>query len=166
MVVNHINQSFQLGTLAPLDAIAQVTKIDASREQGMRITKAVGNWFIDDLTGGQGPILVGMSVGVASAALVEECLEADPQNVDDTAAMEQSARKIAPQAVLTQDSDGAIGGGDGYWPQLRKVYIPWKEIPEGSGLSLWAYNTSSAALSTTDPQVTFIGVIVGEWLRD
>ncbi len=43
MVVQHINRGFQLGTLAALDAIQQVTKIDASREQGIRIKKLVGN---------------------------------------------------------------------------------------------------------------------------
>lgn len=166
MVVQHINQSFQLGTLAALDAIAQVTKIDAARLQGITVKKVVGNWFIDALTAGQGPIMVGMEVGLSSAALIEEAIEADPQGIDDTAAMEQSNRRVAPQAVLIQDSDGAVGGGDGQWNQQRKVYMPFRNIPEGSGLGLWAYNLGSAALSSTDPLVRFVGTVVGEWLRD
>ncbi len=166
MVVQHLNQDFLLGTLAPLDAIQQVTKIDASRNQGIKVKKIVGNWTIDDLTAGQGPILVGMSTGLASASLVEECLEADPQGLEDAAAMEKSNRKVAPQALLTQSSDGAVGGGEGVFRVQSEQYFPWKEIPEESGLELWAYNTSAAALSTTDPTVKFVGVVVGEWLRD
>ncbi len=161
-----MNVSFQLGTLAALDAIQSVTKIDASRTQGIRITKLVGQWFIDALTAGQGPILVGMSTGLDSAAKVEEALEADPQDLQDVPAMEQANRRVAPQAVLTQDSDGAVGGGDGHWPVQRKQYMPFRQIEEDNGLELFAYNLGAAPLSSTDPLVRFVGVCVGEWLRD
>ncbi len=73
-----------------------------------------------------------MSTGLNSAAFVEEALEADPQGVDDTVSMEQSNRKVAPQAVLVEDSDT----GDGKWIQSQAVYMPFREIPEGSGLEL------------------------------
>ncbi len=165
-VVQHMNVAFQLGTLAAKDAQQAVTLIDASRTQGLRITKLVGQWFIDALTAGQGPILVGMSTGLDTAAKVEEALEADPQDLEDVPAMEQANRKVAPQAVLTQDSDGAVGGGDGHWPIQRKQYMPFKMIEEGNGLELFAYNLGSAALASTDPLVRFVGVCVGEWLRD
>ncbi len=164
MVVQHINQSFQLGTLAPLDVIASVTEIDASREQGIRVKKIVGNWFIEDLTAGQGPILVGMEIGVPSAALVEEALEADPQDIDDTVAMEQANRAVMPQKLLTHSMD--TEGSPGVLNYQEDIYLPFRNIPEGTGLGLWAYNTSAAALSTTDPLVSFIGTVVGEWLRD
>ncbi len=161
-----MNVAFQLGTLAAKDAIQATTLIDASRTQGIRITKLVGQWFIDTLTAGQGPILVGMSTGLDTAAKVEEALEADPQDLQDVPAMEQANRKVAPQAVLTQDSDGAVGGGDGHWPIQRKQYMPFRQIEEDNGLELFAYNLGAAPLSSTDPLVRFVGVCVGEWLRD
>ncbi len=159
-VVLHINQEIDITNLAALDAIQSVTQIDASREQGLMIDFIKGTWNLDVFTAGEGPILVGMSTGLASAALVEECIEADPQQKEDAVAMEQTNRKVAPQAVLTGNDD-AMAPSQLYY---RNMYFPWREIPEGKGLELFAYNLKTVLTSAA--LVRFTGVVVGEWLRD
>ncbi len=162
--IQHINVEFNLGTLATLTTIQAVTPIDASREQGVFIKKIKGTWSCEGLTDGQGPILCGMTTGISSAALVNEALVADPGSSRDLVAMEQANRRVVPQMVIYSDNAGANGNGIGE-QYYRKQYWPFKEIPEGFGLELFAHNLDTV-LSVTDPLIRFNGVVEGEWLLD
>ncbi len=149
-----------LGALAALDvATIDATRIDGGHLQGMRIKRFKFGMEISGKTDGEGPILVGAAVGL-TAAEIEEALEADPQGSNDTDARDKANRKVFPLMMIPRIN--IIPSGP-----VPLIDVPWpfKTIPEGVGLVIWAYNMSSGALTTGTTIQTWM-TFVTEWLRD
>ncbi len=154
-----------LSTLASETALKIGTKMDSSRENGFIIKKQKIAISINGLTDAEGPILVGMTNTRISAAEVAECINADPQSPLDVPAQERSMREVYPIMVFalwTTTKDPAVNE---IRNEYRALHYPWKEIPEGTGLDLFAMNRGGGAL-TTGAAVNFQLTTIGEWSRD
>ncbi len=161
--VQYLDTSITLGTLAARTAITSGLAIDGSRNQGVMLKQLKGIFRTRGLTADEGPILVGLSLGL-SATEVEEALEADPQGFGDVPGTEQGNRRVYPVAI-TENASSQVTEVAQQMDWWRKIRFPWKEIREGETLAVWAYNLSAAVL-TTGGSVRFNGVAVQEWLDD
>ncbi len=147
-------------SISASDVQLQATIIDGSREQGIRISKLKTCLSYEALETLIGPVVVGLSVGL-SAAEVEEALEADPQGMQDTPAMEQTDRKVFPIYMIPARTE--VNNRN-----IQKFETiedwPFREIDEGNSLDMWAFNIDGSAL--TAGIITLGMVLTGEWLRD
>ncbi len=162
-LVTDSNVQFNLGTLATVTAIKGQSKIDASRENGLRLKKMWSAMDIRGKTGAQdeGPIIMGICVD-STITEIAEFFSSDPQKYNDPDLSEKSNRKVFPIWFIPQlvtainDNVGAV--------LFRNMRIPSWTIPEGSALEYFAFNAGAAL--TSGAQVSITSVFVGEWLRD
>ncbi len=161
MQVLHGNASITLGTLAALTGITTGLEIDGSREQGVRIRQLKAAISFSGKTTGEGGILVGFSTDLSATELTE-ALVADPQGISDIPATEQGNRKVFPVWLI---GSSQVAGVLPLEQELREINYPWKQIDEGSGIQLFAFNLGSGAL-TTGGGMSVTYVAVQEWLDD
>lgn len=157
-----------LGTLAAATATTVSLQIDASRTQGVKLMQFKGAIEWDAKTVDEGPIIVGLSIDL-SATEVTEALVADPQHVNDVPATEQGNRKVYPLFVIARKStDGSWSRGtmaNDDAAEVADLKFPWRELTEGQGIQLWAFNEGSGSL-TTGMTLGLDWSAVQEWLRD
>ncbi len=157
--VQHHNPSLPLGSLGSQQVISVLMDIDESRENGVMIKQFKASVDIRDKTVNEGPIRVGFSVGLSDAE-IKEALDADPQGANDVPATEQANRKVFP--VWTIPS-GLVSSNE--IQVLADIHFPWKEIDEGTAVTIWAQNCDSSTL-TTGAVITTLISLVQEWLND
>lgn len=160
----HLSTIIALATLANDVAIVGGTKIDASRDQGVRIKKLMVSKAIavaPDTT--EIPLIWGYAIAL-NAAEIAECLNADPQGIEDTDASDKANRKVYVcgnvRNAVPSNGSGAEDPGD----KWEEVPVPW-DIPEGSTFNWWVMNRTNSALSG-GMIVHINAVAVTEWLRD
>ena len=158
--VLHDKITISMVNATALEVFTVVGKIDTVREQGIRIAKMKMAVVVSNKTDAEYPILYGLAMGGLSSTDIQECLAADPTGFIQAEETERSNRKVYPMGMFPR------GGVDElrYQP-MRFVRFPWKEIPEGTGLTYWAQNFESA-VQTGDPVLEIAMVMTGEWLRD
>ncbi len=157
--VQKLETVLPLGALVDAIAVIGGTPIDSSRANGVRILDL---WMAVSFTGhtvGEGPILYGLGRDLESVTLLKEALEADPQGFSDKDELEKTTRNVMVLGYLS-DIGSAVSN---QWQGMRKIKFPWKLIPEGSDLQVWAFNRSGATL-TTGTIVAFDMVVNQEWL--
>ncbi len=159
--VLHIDVDVLASTLAINTALRGNSKIDASRENGARITKLKLGVMYNGKASGDGPISYGISVGLTDTEIAEAIL-ADPSGAMTAAgASDQANRKVFPLGVIP-DGTRVESAED---IQIRTIHgFPFKEIDEGVTMAFYIFNHGSQL--TTGLVVTFIGIAVTEWLRD
>lgn len=151
-----IDEQMALGTLAALTLVAQ--PIDEVVDKKTLISSVKLVWSLKEFTpvAGAGPILIGVAHSDYTAAEIEEVIEnANSWNEGDLVAQEVAKRKIRIIGSFygaAQDLGGVVMN-DGK-PITTK--LNWM-LQEGQTLDVWAYNTGTAALSTTDPKVRAYG---------
>ncbi len=158
--VQYINTELQVGALLNLAAISAATTLDGAREQGVRIKQMKLGMSYKNKTAGEGPIIVGICSTTLSATEMAEALVADPQGIEDPPATEQGNRRMYPIWVIP-----AGPSDDDTTHVLEEVRYPWKEMDEGSGIKIFAFNIDGNTL-TTGTEITVFGPVVQEWLRD
>ncbi len=156
----YLSKEVALSTLASGAAIIVNTKIDSSREQGATLMKL---WMPDPSwegkTAGEGPLLWGITWEL-TAVLVAEAINSDPQDEDDSVAVEKTTRKVVVLGAIP-----AGGVADVNPSSYRRRKIPWREVPEGATLKFFVFNADAAAL-TTGTIVKFNGFILTKWRDD
>ncbi len=158
--VVHLNGLVGIGTLADVTAIVLNTKIDASREQGVKIRQLKASMSYNGKTASEGPLIVGVAVEL-TAVEIAEAMNADPQRWDDTDAKDKGNRKVFPIWTIP----AGVLTGDDRNQKLEEINIPWKIIPEGSTLKWFVFNASGSTL-TTGTIVHVHAAAVTEWLND
>lgn len=156
----HGRSQMGLSTLASGSVIEGTTKIDAAREQGVKITKLMAACDFTNKTSDEGPLVVGYAIGNMTAAEIAEALAADPQLNDDDVASEQANRKVVPVWYIAEqpsDNEDAV-------MKLEEISVPW-DIAEGEAFTWWTLNNGPDTL-TTGTIVNVWTTLVGEWLRD
>ncbi len=127
-------------TLAALDLIAGAM-INAS-DDNIRLLSVDGQWSVEGLAAGEGPIQFGVADGDYSEAEIEEAIEAAGSiNLGDKVAQEQANRFVR--------SIGIISAAEPVYNEGKptKTRLNWT-IADGDQLQMWAYNTGAAPLTT------------------
>lgn len=158
--VQYINSEVTLGALATATAVTAATIIDPSREQGSKIKELRLAMSFKGKTAGEGPIVVGLCELSLSVGQIKEALEADPQLLRDVPSAEQGNRRVFPiwQVPSLRTSDSEI-------VRMKDVRWPWKNMEEGMGIKVFAFNNSGSTLTTGTTVIVF-GAAVTEWLHD
>ncbi len=154
--------SLALATLAASTALLEPTKVDASREQGFRVTKIETMVGFTGKTAGEGPILWGLAFG-QTAAEIEEAIEDDPQGMQNAANVELQEHQNRPVWPIGILDPAAVAGviDEGKVIVLR----PNWSAPEGGTMDFFAYNFGSGTL-TTGTVMRYVYKLFGVWLRD
>ncbi len=161
--VQHLSDDITLSTLADNTAIIANTNIDSTREQGVRIKKFKYSVVAEGLTTLEIPLIYGLAIEL-TVVEIAEAMNADPQGIDDTAAVDFANRKVLALGNVRNAFPSNGSGAEDPGNSFRSVRIPW-DIPEGSTLKWWVMNRTGSAL-TTGGIVHFNAVTVQEWLRD
>ncbi len=161
-VVDHLSNTLvNLGALATKTAITAVTQIDGGRENGVFIKKIKAAMNYRNLTSGEGPLEIGLCVGL-TAGEVAEAIVSDPQSRSDVPAVEETNRRVFPLWMIGLDSvDGPID----MQPIKEIEDWPFRTIEEGSFLAWYVFNHDASAL-TSGGSLTFVGVAVSNWMDD
>ena len=156
----YIQNNLGLGTLGSDLVLKSALRVDASRENGVRITKLKAAVSYNGKTATEGPLLVGLCSTDLSTTEIAEALAADPQKPDDVPASEQVMRQVFPIWLIPA---GPASEPD--TKELVEISYPWKEVAEGDGLAWFVQNRDGNAL-TTGCTIEIHGVCIGEWLND
>ncbi len=151
----NIAENMALGTLAANTLISGTT--DTVNERTL-ISSVVASYSLSGFTAGDniGPVLVGLAHGDYSDAEIEEWVENQTSwDEGDLKQQEVANRKIRRIGLF--DIPAAVGESialnEG---RLIKSKLNWILL-QGQALKLWAYNTGTAAIATTDPNVHMQG---------
>ncbi len=158
------NLNFNLGALTSLTASTNALLIDGARDQGVKLLKLKAAISLRNKTAGEGPITVGIAIGV-SAAEIAEAIVADPQGISDDPALQRSQRRVFPIWYFGKEVANTADLSEGPVKKLEDVDIPWKMIEEGLNMFWYAFNHDSSDL-TTGTSIDIVSVAVQEWLRD
>ncbi len=154
--------SLALATLNASTALVEPTKVDASREQGFRVTKIETAVAWTGKTDGEGPILWGLAFG-QTAAEIEEAIEDDPQGMQNEAGrtlQEHQNRPVWPIGIVSPS------GVAGVLDEGKVIVLrPNWSAPEGGTMDFFAYNFGSGSL-TTGTVMRYVYKLFGVWLRD
>lgn len=150
-----------LGTLA--DGVAIVSPILATLTEDLFVVSVDVYWSIGNLTPGQDPILVGIAHGDLSVTEITEALDASPTGPRDIVANERAKRPVRRAGQFANPNATAqeqVALNDGKAIRTTCKFL----VSDGVPLNMYAVNRSGAALSTTDPIVTFNGTVYGKWI--
>ncbi len=157
------NAIITLSTLASGAVLGGALKIDAARENGVRLEKMKAQMSFRGKTDGQGPVVVGLAHVDLSDTEIAECFAADAQKPVDTPDSERVMRKVFPIWMIGKAELSSISGRG--TNEYIEIAFPWKTIREGSGLKWFAINLDSGSLST-GTVIEIVSVTIGEWLLD
>ncbi len=160
MAIVHNSTTLALGTLASGAAVVGATKIDSTREQGVKLRKVKGFFNVMGKTVDEGPLIVGFSRDL-NATEVQQGFEGDPQFEGETALSERANRPIFPVATIPAkmlDTEAILK----MWTEFD---IPSWLVIEGNSFDIFAFNDGAGAL-TTGGSIFFEGVFVYDWQRD
>ncbi len=143
-------------TALPARTLVGVDMDEVVNEKSL-ISSLVCTWALDQLTGPQGPLFVGVAHSDYSDAEIEAVIEAagtwDRGN--------KIARELAKRLIRTIGSFGPSEGGVVEDLVLNnglpiKTKLNWM-LQTGDTLKIWIYNSGDAAVSSTIPIVRTIG---------
>ncbi len=152
-----VQATITLSTLAAKDLLA-AAMIGVSTSD-YRIVSTDLTWGLNNLTEGDGPILVGLAHGDYNDAEVEEAIEVANINQATKTEQEQANRLVRDVAILGAQGAGTQFVANGGEP--IKTRLNWR-INTGKSVSMWAYNLDTAAMQT-GAIVTATGHV---WVKD
>lgn len=157
-VVDHKLDIGSIGAQSLLSSNLAGSVIDSTRVSSVDAT-----WSLDQLTPGadDGPILVGVAHSNYTSTEIEEWVENTTGSWDpgDLTAQEIGRRMIRQVGVFRIRTSGGTAGLNAYVLNDGtpiKTKLNWA-LNEGDTLKVWAYNTGSSTVGTTDPQVRVEG---------
>ncbi len=158
-----------LSTLAVDSVLKGLMKIDASREQGVRLKKVMATCSRFLPQSGNGPLWVGLANSDLSQAEIAEAIVADPQHGSGVPGQERTMREVMliwviPRAHVDGD-DASRAQNQNEAMRLRTIPYPWKKSIEGTGLAWWVMNRGGGVL-TTGEVVNISSFMMGERLDD
>ncbi len=151
----NIAENLALGTLGANVLISGVT--DTVNERTL-ISSVVATYSLAGLTPGEniGPVLVGLAHSDYTDAEIEAWVENQTGwDEGDLVSREIANRKIRRIGLFDEPATAnlSVALNEG---RTIKTKLNWI-VNQGQGLSLWAYNTGTAAIATTDPNVHMQG---------
>ncbi len=114
-----------------------------------------GLWSISGLTAGEGPLTIGVAHSDYSITEIGECLQAQA-GIDPANKIENERANRLVRVIGSFNSDGVLNDG-----KPVKTCLNWL-IPIGQTLDMWAFNESTAQL-TTGAVLNFAGDL---WVKD
>jgi len=153
-----VNETLALGTLAS-ETLVSVIFDDTISERAL-LSSIVATYTQKALTpaAGVGPIMVGIAHSDYSDAEIENFVEnTGTWKEADLVAQEVGNRKVRIVGVFgdggSASATDSFSLNDG---KPIKTKLNWI-LTQGQSLRLWSYNLGSAAVATTDPQITAVG---------
>ena len=126
-------------------------------EDDVRLISADLTWSLHELTPGEGPILVGLTLSSLTAAQVLEAIDASPTNRGDRIALERTSRPVRDVGSFPGVAASEVLA-DGR-PIRTKLRF---KMSENQNLEQFAVNRSGAAL-TTGALLEVSGKVFAEW---
>ncbi len=151
-----IDEGLSLGTLAAKTLVSDTW--DGTVTERTLVSSIVATWMLNNLTGSQGPLLVGVAHSDYSDAQIEAVIE----NAGSWDEGDKIDQEIAKRLVRTIGAfigkPGPSGVGDDVLNDGKpiKTKLNWI-LTEGDTLKMWVYNMDTAALVTTVPIVSAEG---------
>ncbi len=144
-----IDEDLDLGTLAAKTLIAGA--FDESANQRMLVSSIVATWTLDGMVAGQGPILFGIAHSDYDSPEIEAVIE-NTGSWDEGNKVAQEIAKRQVRIIGTMVGPMDTGTDDVVWNDGKPVKTKLNWILNTSDtLDLWAYNLSTAALTTAAP---------------
>ncbi len=152
----NIDLNYNLGTLAASDVLTQAVQDTVSERT--RCTSIVCTYALSNYTptADAGPLIQGVAHSDYSDAEIEEWIELSTGwDVGDRVSREISSRLIRRLGTFQSPSSPTefTELNDG---RMIKTRLNWM-LETGQNLKFWTYNTGSAALATTTPDVSVAG---------
>ncbi len=133
-----------VGAMLSRGSVLTSSKVDSSRKQGIKITKASMLGSFEGKTTLQGPLYFGMCVGFNSTTLAE-FFDADPQGqIEDQDQPENGAFIKVLGVIPAVETGGRIQGMTDTWTDAQKNW----SVPEGSSLQMFVFNASGGTMTT------------------
>ncbi len=153
-IKGNVNETLSLGTLNANTVIG--ANFDESPQERALISSIVCTWALDDITLGQGPIKFGVAHSDYTDLEIQEVFTSTGSwSAQDKISQERGKRLVREVGVFVSigstGSDGKFNGG-----KPVKTKLNWM-LDTNNTLKVWAFNTSSAALSTTVPIIRVDG---------
>ncbi len=144
-----VDEDLDLGTLAAKTLLAGA--FDEIVGQRMLVSSVVATWTLDGILAGQGPLLFGIAHSDYSSPEIEEVIE-NTGSWDEGNKVAQEIAKRQVRIIGTMVNQLDTGTDDVQWNDGRpvKTKLNWI-LNTGDTLDLWAYNLSTAALTTSAP---------------
>ncbi len=151
----NVDENLLLGTLNTKVLISDTW--DGTVTERALISSIVCTWSLDGIVAGQGPIVFGVAHSDYSDAEIEAVIEASGSwDEGDLVSQEILRRKVRMIGQFVSELDTGtddIQFNDG---KPVKTKLNWI-LTTGDTLKMWAYNVSSANLSTADPAMRATG---------
>ncbi len=141
--------SMDLSTLLGNTAKSAPTKIDAARLQGVRIKKFEYIIRFSGKPAPSGPIVIGFCRAGLSDNEIGTFHQADPQSRQDTPAIDEARLDVYPVLVALNNQSAAPEAQPSMPSHYRTLNWPWKHLPEGDGLLVYAYNDGAQLTGNT-----------------
>ncbi len=151
-----------LGTMGA-EAALQTDVLPITNETGSKLLKlkmAIG-WRGKQTD--EGPISVGIAIGL-SVTQIKEAMEAAPTSLEAEEAVERANRKVFVIGIIPRDSIGSNIANE-LNPLKTITDLPKWEVPEGTALTLFAFNHMAAAL-TGGVVIEWHGWLRTRWMKD
>ncbi len=153
--LRRVRVSTALPLLTTASKVALSVGLTAAADQHYRAISANGSWNVQDLTAGDGPVVVGFSHSDYTDGEIEEAIEAlTAISQGDLVAQERANRLVRVVGIVTDD-DPTLNDGNPV-----KTRLNWA-IPIGKFVDLFIYN--DGVNFTTGATVSFNGDL---WVKD
>ncbi len=147
----NVDESLGLGTLAS-NVLVSDTWDQVVVEKSL-ISSIVCTWAIDQLTGPQGPLAVGVAHSDYSDAEIEEVIEnLNSWDRGDKIARERANRQVRLIGVFGNSDGGIVEDHTLNDGRPIKTKLNWV-LTTGDTLKMWVYNQGGASLSGTVPLI-------------
>ncbi len=150
-----VDEDLALGTLAAKTLLAGA--FDETVVTRSLISSIVATWTLDNILAGQGPILFGVAHSDYTSPEIEEYVE-NSGSWDEGNKLSQEISRRQVRIIGTMVGEGGTGTNDVRWNDGKPVKTKLNWILNiGDTLDLWAYNLSTAALTTSSPDLRCSG---------
>ncbi len=144
-----VDEDTDISDLASKTAVA--SPFDQTVAERTLISSLVASYSLSNLVAGQGPIQFGVAHSDYTTAEIEEYIE-NAGSWDEGNKVAQEIGKRQVRTIGTMVGEGGTGTNDVRFAKGEKVKTKLNWILNaGDTLDLWAYNLSTAALTTSTP---------------
>ncbi len=149
----NVDEELALTALAAKDVVGAV--FDEVVNERTRVTSIEATWSLANFTpiANAGPVIVGVAHGDYTDAEIEEWIEQSGQwNEGNLVSSREVAKRLIRQIGAFETPDDAADISVLNDGKSIKTKLNWILL-QGQTLRIWAFNSGSAAIATTVPQV-------------